>query len=91
MASANSGPKDFPEFTPEDFAGVQPWSGLPPCSSDGLPYLGRFRASENLATATGHAMMDLSLGPITGRVMAEVLHDEPPAFDLSLFAPDRYA
>ena len=31
----------FPKFTPEDFAGVQPWRGLRPCSPDGLPYLGR--------------------------------------------------
>ena len=86
----NSVSRYFPEFTPEDFAGVQPWSGLRPCSPDGLPYIGRFRAYENLATATGHAMMGLSLGPITGRVMADILHDAPPAFDLSLFAPDRY-
>ena len=87
----NSVPRYFPEFTPEDFAGIQPWSGLRPCSPDGLPYVGRFRTYENLSTATGHAMMGLSLGPITGRVMADILHGDPPAFDLSLFAPDRYA
>ena len=87
----NSVPRYFPDFTPEDFAGIQPWSGLRPCSPDGLPYVGRFGAYENLATATGHAMMGLSLGPITGRVMAEILHCERPAFDLALLAPDRYA
>ncbi len=87
----NSVPKYFPEFAPEDFADVKPWSGLRPCSPDGLPYVGRFRAYENLATATGHAMMGLSLGPITGRLMADILHGERPAFDLSLLAPDRYA
>ena len=86
----NSVPKYFPDFTPEDFAGIQPWSGLRPCSPDGLPYVGRFGAYENLATATGHAMAGLSLGPITGRVMADILHGDPPAFDLSLFGPDRY-
>ena len=36
-------------------------------------------------------MMGLSLGPITGRIIAEILHGERPAFDLSLVAPDRYA
>ena len=86
----NSVPRYFPEFTPEDFAGIQPWSGLRPCSPDGLPYVGRFAAYENLSTATGHAMMGLSLGPITGQLMADILHDAPPAFDLSLFAPDRH-
>ncbi len=34
-------PKYFPKFTPEDFADIQPWRGLRPCSPDGLPYLGR--------------------------------------------------
>ena len=87
----NAVPQYFPEFTAEDFTGVKPWSGLRPCSPDGMPYIGRFRAYENLATATGHAMMGLSLGPITGHIMAEILHGERPAFDLSLVAPDRYA
>ena len=87
----NAVPNYFPEFTPDDFAGIKPWSGLRPCSPDGMPYLGRFRAYENLATATGHAMMGLSLGPITGKLIAEILHGERPDFDLSLLAPDRYA
>ena len=87
----NAVPNYFPEFTPEDFAGIKPWSGLRPCSPDGMPYLGRVRAYENLTTATGHAMMGLSLGPITGKLMAEILHGERPSFDLSLLAPDRFA
>ena len=86
----NAVPTYFPEFTPEDFAEIKPWSGLRPCSPDGMPYIGRFRAYENLATATGHAMMGLSLGPITGKLIAEILHGERPDFDLSLLAPDRY-
>lgn len=86
----NAVPKYFPEFTPDDFAGIQPWNGLRPCSPDGMPYVGRFRAYENLSTATGHAMMGLSLAPITGKIMAGLLHDERPDFDLSLLAPDRY-
>ncbi len=84
-------PNYFPEFTPEDFAEIKPWSGLRPCSPDGLPYIGRLRFYENLATATAHAMMGLSLAPITGKLMSEILHNERPEFDLSLLAPDRYA
>ena len=87
----NSVPRYFPDFTPEDFAGIQPWSGLRPCSPDGLPYVGRFVAYDNLSTATGHAMMGLSLGPITGRLMAEMLSGETPASDLTMLSPDRYA
>ena len=84
-------PRYFPEFTSEDFAGIQPWSGLRPCSPDGLPYVGRCGAYDNLSTATGHAMMGLSLGPVTGRIMAEVLSSESPSFDLTLLSPDRFA
>jgi D-amino-acid dehydrogenase len=81
----------YPEFTPRDFDGIQPWHGLRPCSPDGMPYVGRTRRRANLALATGHAMMGLSLGPVTGRIIAELLAGEPPAFDLTLLSPDRYA
>jgi D-amino-acid dehydrogenase len=81
----------FPDFKSEDFRDVKPWSGLRPCSPDGLPYVGRFAAYENLSTATGHAMMGLSLGPITGELLAAILCDEKPTFDLTLLSPDRYA
>ena len=83
-------PRYYPEFASEDFAGVEPWSGLRPCSPDGLPYVGRFAAYENLSTATGHAMMGLSLGPVTGRIMAEVLSGEHPSLDITMLSPDRF-
>lgn len=84
-------PRYFPEFGPDDFAGVKPWSGLRPCSPDGLPYLGRFGRCENLCAATGHAMMGLSLGPITGKLIAEILSGETSSLDVSALTPDRYA
>ena len=84
-------PQYFPKFTPEDFADIQPWRGLRPCSPDGLPYLGRTAKFSNLIIATGHAMMGMSLSPITGQIVSEFVSGEKPAFDLSLFSPDRYA
>jgi D-amino-acid dehydrogenase len=84
-------PHYFPAFRPEDFRDVPVWRGLRPCSPDGLPYLGRFAAFSNLSLASGHAMMGLSLGPVTGKLMAELLSDEPPSLDLVLLRPDRYA
>lgn len=81
----------FPEFTPDDFRGVEPWCGLRPCSPDGLPYIGRFKQFANLSAATGHAMMGMSLGPITGKLMSEILSDQQPSMDLAMLSPDRYA
>jgi len=83
--------KYFPAFAESDFADIQPWRGLRPCTPDGLPYVGRTAKFANLSVATGHAMMGLSLGPITGQLIAQILSGEPPEFDLSLLSPDRYA
>ncbi|MDE3068417.1 MAG: FAD-dependent oxidoreductase [Verrucomicrobiota bacterium] len=83
-------PKYYPDFRPEDFDGVRPWCGLRPCSPDGLPFLGRTRKFANLAIAAGHAMMGMSLGPVTGRLIAQILAGERPAWDLSLLSPDRF-
>ena len=84
-------PRYMPEFTSADFAGVAPWCGLRPCSPDGLPYLGRFARYANLSAATGHAMMGLSLAPVTGRLLAEVLSDETPFLDIKPLSPDRFS
>jgi D-amino-acid dehydrogenase len=83
-------PKYFPDFTPKDFEAVQPWRGLRPCSPDGLPYVGRTTRYANLAIATGHAMMGLSLGPITGKLMAEILSGEKPSVRIEMLNPERY-
>ena len=86
----NSFCRYFTEFRAEDFDGIQPWRGLRPCSPDGLPYVGRTKIFENLSLATGHAMMGLSLGPITGKLVSEVISGEKPSIDLTLMNPDRY-
>lgn len=83
-------PDYFPAFQESDFAEVQPWSGLRPCSPDGLPYIGRTRRWKNLTIAAGHAMMGLSLAPATGQIIASLLSNEPSPIPLTLFNPDRF-
>jgi D-amino-acid dehydrogenase len=83
-------PNYYPEFRPEDFDGLQPWRGLRPCSPDGLPFIGRTAKFANLSIAAGHAMMGMSLGPVTGKLMAEILSGETPQWDISQLSPDRY-
>jgi len=84
-------PEYFPRFRREHFEGLQPWCGLRPCSPDGLPYLGRTRAASNLVVATGHAMMGLSLAPITAELVGQLIDREPTRFGLGLLDVDRYA
>jgi D-amino-acid dehydrogenase len=81
----------YPQYSQQDFSQIPPWRGLRPCSPDGLPYLGRTACYDNLVIATGHAMMGLSLGPVSGRVVANILTGEPTGFDLRMLSPDRYA
>lgn len=84
-------PQYYPDFTPADFEGVRAWAGLRPCSPDGLPYVGRAKRYDNLCVATGHAMMGLSLGPITGQLIAQTIAGQTPAGSSELLNPDRYA
>ena len=84
-------PDYYPEFRTEDFAGIQPWRGLRPCSPDGMPYMGRTAKWQNVTIATGHSMMGLSLGPATGKLMAQVIDGGKPDIDLALLSPDRFA
>jgi D-amino-acid dehydrogenase len=83
-------PRYYPDFAAGDFAGVEPWRGLRPCSPDGLPYIGRTARLSNLVIATGHAMMGVSLAPITGKLAAQVIAGERPGIDMSLLSPDRF-
>ena len=44
-----------------------------------MPYLGRTAAADNLLVATGHAMMGLSLAPVTGAIVARLSTASPRA------------
>ena len=79
-----------PPVRESDFEGIQPWRGLRPCSPDGLPYLGRSARIKNLVVATGHGMMGISLGPITGKLVSQLVCGEKPEIDLALLSPDRW-
>lgn len=83
-------PRYFPAFAPADFSSLPVWSGLRPCSPDGLPYVGRFERFSNLCAATGHSMMGVSLAPVTGKLLSEILSDEPPSIAIDLLRPERF-
>lgn len=77
-------------FEPADFREGDVWSGLRPVSPDGLPFVGRFAAYPNLVAATGHAMLGITLAPVTGKIVAELLAGKQPPFGTSLLDPDRF-
>lgn len=65
-------------------------SGLRPVSPDGLPYIGKTSKYQNLTIAAGHAMMGWSLGPVTGKLVAQEIAKEKTMVNLELFSPDRF-
>ncbi len=81
--------KFYPQYSPADFENLEPWVGLRPCSPDGLPYLGRAPKINNLIIATGHSMMGLSLAPVTGKLVADLVTGDKPAIKLEQLAPGR--
>ncbi len=80
----------LPQFGAATFKDAPAWVGHRPCTPDGLPYLGRTQRYPNLIVAAGHAMMGLSLGPITGQLVAELLGRAAPSVSLDLLRPERF-
>ena len=66
------------------------WVGLRPVTPDGLPVVGPAPGLEGLFVANGHAMLGLTLGPITGKLLAEWIVGGAPSEDLSALGPDRF-
>jgi len=81
-------PKYFPEMKVEFPTKV--WHGLRPCSPDGLPFIGRTIAPENMIVATGHSMMGMSLGPASGKIVSDLVDGKKPDVDITLFSPERF-
>jgi D-amino-acid dehydrogenase len=66
------------------------WRGLRPCTPDGLPIVGRARAYDNLIIAAGHAMLGMSLGPITGKLVAQLACGQQTDMDVHPLRLDRF-
>ncbi len=69
---------------------VEIWRGMRPVTPDGMPYIGRTNRYNNLVVATGHAMLGLSMGPVTGKLVAEIVEEERPSLDLAPFQVERF-
>jgi len=84
--------KFFPAFKESDFKGIKPWSGLRPCTPDGLPCIGPVPGLQNVTIVTGHAMLGLSLGPVTGKLVTDLITQSKMDLDIDLgrLLPDRF-
>jgi len=81
----------FPEFLMEDFEDQEIWVGLRPLSPDGLPYVGSIQKYKNVYVSTGHAMMGMSLGLVSGNIVSQLITKGDAELAHPLINPDRYA
>ena len=66
------------------------WFGWRPIAWDSLPIIGRVPSLDNAVLATGHHMLGMTMAAGTGRLVAEILGDEPPHIDPAPFSPGRF-
>eukprot|EP00854_Cymbomonas_tetramitiformis_P005755 gene5755-6947_t len=66
------------------------WLGFRPTMPDGLPVIGRSPRSERVVYAFGHHHIGWTLGGVTGRLVSQLLDDQPTDFDLTPFRIDRF-
>jgi D-amino-acid dehydrogenase len=68
----------------------EPWMGRRPCTSDMMPIIGPAKKHAGLWFAFGHAHHGLTLGPITGRLIAEMMTGEETLVDPRPFSVERF-
>jgi D-amino-acid dehydrogenase len=66
------------------------WQGFRPCTPDGLPVLGWSGAVGNMLIATGHAMLGITLAPVTGKLVGDLVAGQVSAADVAPLSPDRF-
>ncbi len=66
------------------------WRGLRPCTPDGLPVIGRLRPWSNVFVAGGHATKGMSLGPVTGKYLSQMLVGESIGMLERSLSPNRF-
>jgi D-amino-acid dehydrogenase len=55
-----------------------------------MPFIGRTHSYTNCIVATGHAMVGMSLGPATGKLVSEIANEEPTSVDVGPYAVHRF-
>jgi len=69
---------------------TEPWMGARPCTPDMLPIIGRAPRHADLWFAFGHAHHGFTLGPVTGRLIGEMMAGEAPFVDPVPYRVDRF-
>jgi len=66
------------------------WLGFRPSMPDSLPVIGAAPGTPNAFLAFGHGHLGLTLGPVTGAIIVDLIDAATPAVDLDAFSPTRF-
>ena len=69
---------------------AEPWMGSRPCTPDMMPIIGPAPRHAGLWFAFGHAHHGFTLGPVTGRLIGEMISGEAPFVDPQPYRADRF-
>jgi D-amino-acid dehydrogenase len=83
-------PRAHALFPLGDAVDAKPWMGARPCLPDMLPVIGKAPRHAGLWFDFGHQHHGLTLGPVTGRLLAEMMTGETPFADPKPFAVERF-
>jgi D-amino-acid dehydrogenase len=76
--------------TPEGPIEQDTWYGWRPMTWDSLPIIGRVPRLSNALLATGHNMLGLSLAPVTGKAIADLVAERASDLPLNALSPTRF-
>jgi D-amino-acid dehydrogenase len=68
----------------------KPWMGARPATPDSLPVVGPVSGQPGLWLAFGHSHLGFTLGPPTGRLLAEMMTGAKPTYDPAPLRIDRF-
>ena len=69
---------------------AKPWMGRRPCLPDMRPVIGPFPGKPGLWLDFGHHHLGLTLGPVSGRLLAQLMSSEAPLADPAPFRAERF-
>ena len=82
--------RGWPEGIATAGPGVRVWVGPRPLTPDGLPLIGWAKGYRNLALATGHSMLGVTLAPATAEAIAELVCGGRTPAEIRPFDPARF-
>ena len=74
----------------EDPLPTPPWLGSRPCTADMLPIMGAAPKHKGMWFNFGHSHQGFTHGPVSGRLLAEMISKEAPLVDMASFSPARF-